>query len=145
MELQSNTAHVKGLVDVISTLENFEEAGAALLELESASPSLAKKLAHAIFNEKKGDVYLQALAFEVFYSLAPLEAVEYIEQNALMVDRYLLQSMLSLVAEDVGRLETYGHVKKAVLSLKDALAARADQEGNEKFAETVDWFRRTYP
>lgn len=105
---------VEQLVATIIAMENLEDASTALIHLSKKNKSLAYDLALSIFNEYKGDVFFQAVAFEMLYSLALPIAVEYIKYNSSKVDVYLLGVMLSFVTEDSGLLEINSLIMDAV-------------------------------
>jgi hypothetical protein len=131
------------LAVTVIAMENLEDASAALIDLSKKNKSLSCDLALSILNECKGDVFFQAVAFEVLYYAALPTAVKYIEDNSSKVDVYLLGVMLSSITEDSDLLEENSLIKDAVRYLQQTLLLK-NQSDLEKISSIVDWFNSTY-
>lgn len=127
-EQQGQLSVAEELAITSIAVEDFEEAGHALLALEKENPSLAREVALKILHDSLGDVYYRALAFEVLYSAAFDDALAYIESNAAVESAYVLGAMVEAITEDVGVLVNRDKVLRAASILKKALALRPREE-----------------
>lgn len=134
---------IEQLAATVIAMENMEDASAALIDLSKKDKPLSCDLSLSILNECKGDVFLQAVAFEVLYSVTQPTAVEYIKYNSSKADIYLLGAMLSSVTEDSGLLDVDDSIMGAASYLRQALLLKS-QSDLEKISSTVDWFNRTF-
>jgi hypothetical protein len=140
-----------GKMNAIKTLENralivedFDEAVEALDTLTMVGTTRARHVALNILQQDIGDVFYQANAFEVLYDIDISDAVRYMEANASSVDLYILQSMLTCVAVDVGATENRDAVMKGVAALRHALNVRSVDD-LQKIQEKRKFFEEAYP
>jgi hypothetical protein len=125
-------------------VEDFDEAVDALDMLARLDKIRARQVALNILRQDIGDVFYQANAFEVLYDIDISEAVRYMEANASSVDLYILQSMLTCVAVDVGATGNRDTVMKGVVALRHALNSRSTDE-LQKIHEKRKFFETAYP
>ena len=126
MQNQESTA--ADLQAVALAAVDFEQASNALLDLKKRHKSEAREAASKILSQHIGDVYYQALAFEVLYAVSLEDAVTYIEVKSGNVNPYLLGAMLDCVTEDAGALESRDKIEAAVSLLRAALASRSKED-----------------
>lgn len=138
-------------INYINTLENralivedFDEAVEALNTLTTVDKTRARNITLNILHKDIGDVFYQANAFEVLYDIDISGAVTYMEANASSVDPYILQSMLTCVAVDVGATENRDAVMKGVEALRHALNFRSADD-LQKVKEKRNFFEDAYP
>ena len=133
----------KELISTIESLENYEEVSSALFDLERISPVKAKELAEKILREQLGDVYLQAVAFYVFYSAASSEALVYAKNNFENFPIYVLGAVVEQITEESGVYEENKELQTFVGDLKVFLQSR-NKADMESIKESLDWFYETY-
>lgn len=146
-EAELKRARLDDIDEALSSIlgkEDFYASSSALIELKKKNPEKALNVSIRILDEKLLDVFFQAFAFEILYSISLSDALIYIEANIRNVDAYILGAMLSSVAEDVGLVAGKDEIMKAVALLKDELSKRSKNE-LEKIGSFVEWFRKTYP
>lgn len=90
----------RSVYNIVFDLEDYEAATEALTEISNADPLGATELSLNILNEKRGDVYFQAHAFDILYSVNRREAIVFVEKNYEIVDLMVLNSILECVAVD---------------------------------------------
>ncbi len=125
-------------------VEDFDEAVEAFNTLTMLDKTRARHVALNILHQDIGDVFYQANAFEVLYDIDISDAVTYMEANASSVAPYILQSMLTCVAVDVGATENRDAVMKGVAALRHALNVRSTDD-LQKIQEKRKFFEDAYP
>lgn len=136
-----NTAEELELI--IAAEEELDETAGALIDLAHLDKNRAIALSLQILDERRADVFYQATGFDVLYRYSCKEVLEYLRNNAVNADPYLLKTMLSQVTCDSGTLTEQEKVKEAAAILKDALSKRSPQE-LESISEEVEWFKKTF-
>lgn len=125
-------------------IQDFDVAGDALLALTTTDKDRARDVALKILHDRIGDVFYQALAFEMLYDVSLADAVAYIQLNAMKESAYVFGAMLSSVAEDVNAPDGRDQIVLAVSVLRKALALRSAKELDE-ISKKRAWFEKTYP
>lgn len=131
--------HIDALAESTLILDSFEEASDALIELKELDKSRARDVALKILNQKIGDTFYQAFAFEILYATSVNDAIAYIENKSHEESTYVLGAMLTAVAEDVGTYDQRNAVSKAISLLRQELTLRTAEELQE-ISEEVTWF-----
>lgn len=129
------------------TLEDFygfDEAADALIELKEKDKSLAGQVAQKILNDRVGDIYYQAFAFGMLYSISLDDAVSYMRSNALTQSPYVLGAMLDEVTMDMGAIDNRDKVFEAVCVLKGTLSLRFGDDLSS-ISEKITEFMNAYP
>ena len=126
------------------TFEDYEEAVKALTSLKKVNESRAHSIALQILDERIGDVFYQALAFETLYAISKTNAVKYIEKNVGTESSYVFGAMLTAVAEDVGAIQGQSEILKAASLLRQELLSRSADDLQD-LSEKIAWFKETYP
>ncbi|MFZ6873781.1 hypothetical protein ACO0LF_17115 [Undibacterium sp. Di27W] len=140
----NETLDTSQLMATVNMLDDFDDALSALHALADLDKTAAEKLALEILVQQKGDVYFQASCFDVLYSTSLQRALEYMKENVRHVDVYLLGTMMSNVAEDLGIIQEHPEIKDAVIILKKSVLSRSAAE-IESIRDDLDWFNQTYP
>jgi hypothetical protein len=133
----------KALVETIASLEDYDGAAGALTELKYENSDKALKMAAEIVEQEKGDVYLQASAFGILYSIDQTEGFRFIREKSSEIDPIVLGSMLECVTEDSSLIE--GNTE--LLEIVKKLNLRADKLSNEdrdRIADSLSWFKESY-
>lgn len=133
----------KNLVQVIRSLEDYDQATNALIELKYKNPSRAGELAFDILKNGEGDSHLQASAFEVLYSVDHLDSLDYISKSVNSVDLLVLRSMLECVTEDSSLVQDSGELQQAVERLKKRVKELSSDDYSV-LGDTLDWFNSTF-
>ena len=89
----------------IITPEDYSHALEALLELKDKDRELAEELALEVIGKTDEDIYYQSSAFNIFYLINPVRALEMIRVRLGEVDLIMLRSMIECVNDDVAILE----------------------------------------
>ena len=124
----------------IITPEDYSEAVDALLELKDKDRELAEELALEVIGKTDEDIYYQSSAFNIFYLINPVRALEMIRVRLGEVDLIMLRSMIECVNDDVAILEGNDDLLVTV----KAIGKRTDALGRdelEKIKETVEEFK----
>ena len=124
----------------IITPEDYSEAVDALLELKDKDRELAEELALEVIGKTDEDIYYQSSAFNIFYLINPVRALEMIRVRLGEVDLIMLRSMIECVNDDVAILEGNDDLLVTV----KAIGKRTDALGRdelEKISETVEEFK----
>jgi hypothetical protein len=133
----------KALVEMIASLEDYDDAAGALTELKYENSNKAIKMAAEILEKEKGDVYLQASAFGILYSIDQTEGFRLIREKSSEIDPIVLGSMLECVTEDASFIE--GNTE--LLEIVKKLSLRIDKLTNEdrdRIADSLSWFKESY-
>jgi hypothetical protein len=133
----------QNLVQTIISLENYEEAAEALLQMREINPDKAAELAKDIIENKKGDVFFQATALELLYLLDFKYICNFIITHINTVDIYLLGTIIESVTEDSAIVEGNNDLKKIIEAIKSYLKSN-DEKYFIKIKHSVDWFFETY-
>lgn len=144
MEKNESFVHTDALEATSVEPEDFEQASDALLELERRDKRRAAAVSSRILEDKIGDVYYRAFAFEMLYSAALGNAVDYIEEHARTAEVYVLGAMLEAVTEDAGAISDQQTIQRAAALLKQALDVRPVAE-ILSISEKIRRFKEAYP
>lgn len=140
-ETPNNVGH---LVAACTIIEDLEAASTALLSLKRKNTFIARDVALKVLKERIGDVFYQAFAFEILYSVALDDAVAYIESDADAESTYVLGAMLEAVTEDVGALSSQDKIMEAVSLLKGIIAHRYEEDLRSIAQKRIN-FEEAYP
>lgn len=124
--------------------EDFDEASDALLELERRDRQRAATVSRQILEGGIGDVFYRAFAFEVLYSAALGDALDYIEAHARTAEVYVLGTMIDAVAEDSNASADQQTIRRAATLLKNVLKVRPPTE-IVSISEKISRFDEAYP
>jgi hypothetical protein len=124
-------------------IDDFDEASVALRSLKKIDKFCARDVALKILQEGVGDAFYQAFAFDIFYSISLHEALEYVKKRAASENLYILATMLTCVAEDVGLIGEQKEILDAVAVLRHALSLRSAEDIN-KIQEQKKFFDEAY-
>jgi hypothetical protein len=128
IEKENRLSEVDVFVASALVIESFEEASNALLSLRKNHKSRAAEVALKILDQRIGDIFYHALAFEVLYSVSLNDALAYIETKAGDESAYVLGAMLEAVTEDAGAIEYRDEIFKVVSLLRKALMLRSPED-----------------
>ncbi len=131
------------LVEVITKLEDYNEATNAFTELKYLNPVKAGEIAVDVLESGKGDPHFQASAFEVLYSTNQQNSLAYINDNFDSVNLVILKSMLECVSEDSPLVRGDSDLLQAVKRLNERVN-KLDSKDCEKLGDSLGWFRSTY-
>lgn len=131
------------LVEVITKLEDYNEATNAFTELKYLNPVKAGEIAVDVLESGKGDSHFQASAFEVLYSTNQQNSLAYINGNFDSVNLVILKSMLECVSEDSPLVRGDSDLLQAVKRLNERVN-KLDSKDCEKLGDSLGWFRSTY-
>lgn len=131
------------LLKAVDSLEDYETASAALMEIAHRAPLLGAQLALRILEEIKGDAYLRAFAFNILHSADRVRSLKYVNENMLSAEPLVFAAMLSEVAEDVGLLNDSDELRMTVVALADTLQKRK-KDGLEIVQKSAEFFTKTY-
>lgn len=131
------------LVEKILLLEDFDDASRALVELKYINKEKAKKLAYEILVKKQGDVYLQATAFDIYYSIDRTEGLKYIENFLDEVDLILFRSMIECFTED-SELNTDNDIAKSITNKMNTKIEKLTPEEKDIIKLSINWFKESY-
>ncbi len=79
---------------------NFNKSADALIEMTGVDEAEAERLSVEIIEKEFGDVYLQAVAFGVLYSINKPAALNFVAKELTRPDTIMLEKMLEEIAED---------------------------------------------
>lgn len=144
MEKNESVVQTDALEAMSVEPEDFEQASDALMELERRDKRRAAAVSLRILEEKIGDVFYRAFAFEMLYSAALGEAVDYIEEHASTAEVYVLGAMIEAVTEDSGATADQPMIRHAASLLKNALEVRPTTD-LLSISEKVSRFEEAYP
>lgn len=85
---------VEELIDIVSNIWGFEEAGEALLQLENENPQKALELGIEILENDKGDDYFQATAWDIIFDLDPVTVINSLKKRKEKLGKVLLYDVL---------------------------------------------------
>lgn len=131
------------LIKIIESLENYEEATDALIELKNINKDKTKTLSKEILYNKRGDVYFQAFAFHILYSISSTEAINFAKINLSTLPVYLLGAVVEQATEESGIIDEDEELKRFVTDLKSFLQTRKESDLTP-IKESLDWFYETY-
>lgn len=123
--------------------EDLEKAADDLLSLKRTSPMDAVNVAIRVLNEHLGDEHYQAFAFDVYYSLAKDEALDWVVAHAGDASPAVVGAMLSAVAEDSGIANEVPKLKAAIAALKNE--TKPSWSESKRMEQVASWFNETYP
>lgn len=124
----------------IITPEDYSEAVDALLELKDKDRELAEELALEVIGKTDEDIYYQSSAFNIFYLINPVRALEMIRVRLGEVDLIMLRSMIECVNDDVAILEGNDDLLVTVKAIGKRIGTLGRDE-LEKIKETVEEFK----
>lgn len=138
-----NKDEEKVLRDRIITPEDYSEAVDILLELKDTDREFAEELALEVIGKTDEDPYYQASAFNIFYLINPLRALEMIRVRLAEVNLIMLSSMIECVTEDIAILEGNESLLATVKAI-DKRTETLDKNEFEIIKETIDDFKETF-
>ena len=144
MDKNGNFVHTDALEAMSVEPEDFEQASDGLVELERRDKRRAAAVSSRILEDRIGDVYYRAFAFEMLYSAALGDAVDYIEEHARTAEVYVLGAMIESVTEDSGAISDRQTIQRAAALLKNALDVRPDADVLS-ISEKISRFEEAYP
>jgi hypothetical protein len=115
-----------------------------LLALERRDRQRTAAVSRQILEDGIGDVFYRAFAFEVLYSAALGDAVDFIEAHACTAEVYVLGAMIDAVTEDSNASAERQTIQRAAMLLKDALKVRSPTE-IVSISEKISRFEEAYP
>jgi len=131
------------LIECIERLDNYEDASKALSKLMYINPLMAKVIAKQILENKRGDVFFRASAFDTLYALDINEAYRYTCDFIDSIEIYLLGVIIGNVTSDSSLLKENKTIELFVDLLKQHLSVLSPSDLYE-IKEDLDWFRETY-
>ena len=131
------------LKEIIERLEDFEEAADALLNLKRTNPKETEKLTYEILLKKKGDIFFQATAYDILYSLNSLMAISFARIELSSLHPYLLETIINNITADSAIIQNNETMKSFIAEIKLFLRSSEKLE-LESLKESIDWFKKTY-
>lgn len=144
MEINESFVHTDALEAMSLEPDDFEQAADALMELERRDKRRAATVSPRILEDKIGDVFYRAFAFEVLYSAALGDAVDYIGKHASTAEVYVLGAMVEAVTDDSGAIADQQIIQRGAALLKQALDVRPVAEVLS-ISEKIRRFEEAYP
>nr|WP_298167346.1 hypothetical protein [uncultured Pseudomonas sp.] len=138
-----NNDEEKNIWNKIVNPEDYEESADMLIELKYTHRELAEKFALEILQNPDEEIYYQATAFDIFYSINQPAALDMIRARLGEVNLIVLRSMIECVNDDIAILEG----NDDLLATVKAIDKRVDALGSdelEKIRETVEEFKELF-
>jgi hypothetical protein len=109
------------LTNIVYQLKDYEAVADALQELDKLNSLKCMGLCSEIILSKKGDVYLQAYAYDLLYLRDPEKAILLVKRKLADCDLYLLGTILDKITMDSSIVDEKPILKNFVNELKNFL------------------------
>lgn len=124
-------SEVELLIKQVESLEDYEQASQALMEIVHKEPVVGLCLALNILIFNKGDVHLRAFAFSMLYRVNKSAAFHYIQEKAKTCEPKVFLAMLGEVTEDAGLLNDSLELREMIAFIREAILYRRDYDTEE--------------
>ena len=133
------------LIQIIEIMGDYDEVADALIELKHRKNDKVFSMLNKIIREQLGDVYLQAMAFELLYQINFEEALTLLNEKINEFDPYILASAMDCLSEDSEVIDIK-LVEDIVKKLLQRSKSREldDTHLGQVVREAIDWFKESY-